>query len=106
MVGLALTTVLLVADVLSMALLGHGVAGFLLHPVLTLSYPAGSEWPLPLWFVVAIPFLSFAGMAALEAIRACRVGRLFWFAVAARRRANAARLSAERSGAQQPSMQP
>ena len=106
LVGLAVAGALLVADVLSRALLGHGLAHYLLPPVLTPSYPSDPEWSLPPWAPLAIPFLHLAGMAARKAREACRARRLFWAAAAARRQANAARLNTKRTGAQQPSTQP
>lgn len=106
LVGLAISALLLVADVLGRALLGHGIADFLLQPVLTLSYPPNPDFSLPLWVPFALFYLSFADIPAGEAYEACRVRRLFWAAVAARRQANAVRLNAKRSGAQQPSTQP
>ena len=106
LVGVAVTIVLLVAEVLSRALLGQGVARYLLQPVLGRSHPPDPERSMPLWAVVALPFLRLVGKAARDAIDACSRRRLFWAAAAARRQANAARLAAKRSGAQQPSTQP
>ena len=103
LVGSAFTAVLLVADALCSALLGEGLADYLLQPELTRSSP---EWPVPQWAMPPLLFLPLAVRAAREAIDAFRTRRLFWAAAAARRQANAARLSAKRSGAQQPSMQP